>query len=88
MSNKDQLLLQVTSGPRNVRLKELRKLMTSYGFKEKKTSHGYMYRHEKLIGVKMPYVAKPHGREPKVLEVYVYQCIDAIEMLQQKEMEK
>ncbi len=81
MSGKDQLLEQIKNGSRNVRLKDLLKLMKAYDFEERSTKHGYLFKHDQLKNKMMPHVSKPHGKEKKVLQCYVLQCIDAIELL-------
>ncbi|MBI5676289.1 MAG: hypothetical protein HZC48_10780 [Nitrospirae bacterium] len=58
--------------------------MGSFGFIPRKTSHGYMFTHKKLVNKIMPHVAKPHGREAKVKVKYVRECLKAIELLSMK----
>jgi hypothetical protein len=56
-------------------------LMDHYGFKAKRTSHGYFFSHEELMNVELPHVAEPNGPNNKVLKTYVKQCLKAIELL-------
>lgn len=61
--------------------------MVAYDFVPKETRHGYLFKHDKLKGKVLPHVAKPHGREKKVLVTYVSKCINAIELLEQGDKE-
>lgn len=84
MSKWDKLLEKVKSGPNNVTIEELVILMKHYGFTHKKTSHGYLFKHEKLLNKILPHVAAPHGRENKVKRAYVESCLEAIELLMEE----
>jgi hypothetical protein len=77
----DKLLKKVQDGRSNVRIYELVKLMESYGFKWKRTKHGYMFIHDKLKNVTLPHVPIPHGRENKILRRYIDMCLLAIDAL-------
>ncbi len=88
MSSKFQLLSKIQAGPRDVRFKDLSNLMKLFGFNEKTTKHGAIFKHDKLKGQIMPHVSKPHGRESKVLKCYVSECLSAIELLQEGDKEK
>jgi len=80
MSSKEKLLKQITNAPKNVRFNDLKKLMEHYGFSAKQTRDGLLFRHDELLNrVNVP---KPHGREKKVLKVYVDKCLEAIDMLE------
>lgn len=81
MSKKEDLLARIRAGKKNVKIEHILKLMTSYGFTCKDTRHGYLFFHEKLKGIIMPHVSRPHGRENKVLVKYVDECLNAIEQL-------
>jgi len=81
----DKLLKNIRDRKNNVRIEELVKLIEAYRFTWKKTKHGYLFQHEKLVNVTMPHVPIPHGREMKVLRRYVELCLQAIEDLQRRE---
>ena len=84
MSQKQKLLEKIGNAPKNTTLDELISLMGHFGFESRKTSHGYMFTHKELINKTMPHVARPHGREGKVLVGYVRECLKAIELLKPK----
>jgi len=81
MSRKDKLLKRAQEGPKNITFDELLTLMTKFGFTKKWTSHGVIFQHDKLKNKIMPHVARPHGRENKVRQCYVMNCLNAIELL-------
>ncbi len=79
MTSTDKLLAKVRAGRNNVRIDELLALMKAYGFTQRETSHGYLLQNAALR--RTTHVAKPHGREKKVLKGYVDDCLDLIEQL-------
>ncbi len=81
MSKPEKKLQKVKEGPGNVTIDEILALMRAFGFEERRTSDGYIFYHERLIGVMLPRVAIPHGGEKKVKKPYITMCIDAIEIL-------
>ena len=86
MSSKEKLFEKIKSGPNNVRFEDLETMMLSFGFNMRSTSHGGFFLHDRIRGLAV-HVAKPHGREKKVLKPYVNQCIDAIERLKEDQNE-
>lgn len=82
MSKRRKLLEKIKAGPNNAKIEDILKLMRYFGFETKKTSHGYIFKHDKLKTQNMPHVAEPHGKENKVLSIYVEQCFEAIEQLE------
>ncbi|MEI6126443.1 MAG: hypothetical protein WCQ99_07820 [Pseudomonadota bacterium] len=86
MSQKEKLLKKIKNSPRNVRIEELVRLMEYYGFVAKLSSkEGYFFTTPKLVGKILPRSAPiPHGRENKVLRVYVEKCLEAINMINEE----
>jgi hypothetical protein len=80
MSAKEKLRLKIENGPKNVRFKDLIKLMKFYRFLVPKTKDGVLFKHDKLLR-RIP-VPIPHGRENKVHKAYVMECLRAIEELE------
>jgi hypothetical protein len=81
MSQREKLFEKLKSGPKSATISDILTIMKSFGFEVKESSHGYIFVHPKLTNITMPHVAKPHGRENKVLITYVKECIKAIELL-------
>ena len=81
MSKSDKLLQKIQNGPNNATMNDILTLMEHYGFKAKRTAHGYFFSHEKLMDEELPHVAEPNGPNNKVLKTYVKQCLKAIELL-------
>ena len=80
MAKREKLFETIKAGRNNARIEDLRTLMTSHGFTHRENDHSYMFQHALLRGQTIS-VAKPHGRENKVLKPYVDNCINAIEEL-------
>ncbi|HLE08948.1 MAG TPA: hypothetical protein VI914_04905 [Thermodesulfobacteriota bacterium] len=88
MSKKEKLLLKVENGPNNVTIDILLRLMKYYGFMPERASDGYFFKNEKLKTESLPHVPIPHGRENKVKRPYIKKCLEAIELLKEKESEE
>lgn len=85
MSQKEKLLNKIRNAPRNVRIEELVRLMEYYGFTAKLSSKEcYFFINPKLVGKILPRVPIPHGRENKVLRVYVEKCLEALNMINEE----
>ncbi len=84
----EKLLKKIRDGRSNVRIEDLARLMESYGFSVRRTTHGYLFSHHDLTGVTMPHVPISHGREKKVLRHYVGMCILGIDALFQRREEE
>jgi len=80
MSQKAKLLEKIRNGPNNTTLEEILTLMNSFGFNQKKTRDGFKFWYPQVNGI-FAYVARPHGREKKVLSVYVKGCLNAIDRI-------
>lgn len=82
MTDKFKLLETIRQGTKNVRAAQLQKLMTQFGFNNKKTKHGLLYRHSKYPLITATANAhKESGQERKVYQCYVKNCLKAIDEL-------
>lgn len=88
MASKDKLLRKIRNGKRNVRMRDLLNLMQAFDFAVVDKIDGYIFKHSLLKTDAMVNVAKPHRAGDKVLVVYVDQCLEAIELLQEREFSK
>lgn len=80
MTDELEFLDKIKNGAKNVRPSQLRKLMRLFGFEEKAARHQYVFMHSKHRGVWASMAKhKEKGRENKVFEKYVRNCINAIE---------
>lgn len=85
MSSKKKLLEKLRSRKKNIRCNELLSLMKAFGFTWREKTDGYIFKHELLQTTKLVNVAKPHRQGDKVLVCYIDECLEAIEMVEDKE---
>ncbi|MCK4738359.1 MAG: hypothetical protein KAT46_00280 [Deltaproteobacteria bacterium] len=80
MGNKYKLLEKIRAGMKNVRSSQLEKLMKQWEFESKVTKEGIAYTHSELPEKIIRVVShREKSQESKVLQVYVKNCIKAVD---------
>lgn len=88
MTDKYKLLEEIRQGPNNVRPGKLLKVMTDFGFDNRRTKHQVLYRHSKYRDVTASVVEHREGKqEGKILQCYVRNCLKAIDAVVAREAE-